>query len=42
MWNIILDITDGLTYAHELGWSHRNLKPTNGMSLVVVANTHFF
>jgi serine/threonine protein kinase len=32
MWNIILDITDGLTYAHSLGWSHRNLKPTNGMS----------
>jgi serine/threonine protein kinase len=32
MWNIILDITDGLTYAHSLGWSHRNLKPTNGTS----------
>jgi serine/threonine protein kinase len=25
-------MVDALTYAHELGWSHRNLKPTNGMS----------
>jgi serine/threonine protein kinase len=28
--SIILEIVDGLTYAHELGWSHRNLKPRNG------------
>jgi len=31
MWNIALNIVDGLTYAHELGWSHRNLKPRNGV-----------
>ena len=31
VWNITLQIVDGLTYAHELGWSHRNLKPTNGI-----------
>jgi serine/threonine protein kinase len=30
VWKITLDIVDALTYAHELGWSHRNLKPTNG------------
>lgn len=31
MWNIALNIVDGLTYAHELGWSHRNIKPRNSM-----------
>jgi serine/threonine protein kinase len=31
VWKITLDIVDALTYAHELGWSHRNLKPTNGI-----------
>jgi serine/threonine protein kinase len=31
LWNITFDIVDALTYAHELGWSHRNLKPKNGM-----------
>lgn len=30
VWKIVLQIVDGLTYAHELGWSHRNLKPRNG------------
>lgn len=35
VWNITLDIVDALTYAHELGWSHRNLKPTNGMSTIL-------
>src|SRR5579859_6547472 len=30
VWEIMLDIVEGLTYAHELGWSHRNLKPRNG------------
>jgi len=29
VWKIVLQIVDGLTYAHELGWSHRNLKPRN-------------
>jgi len=29
VWKIMLQIVDGLTYAHELGWSHRNLKPRN-------------
>lgn len=29
MWSVTLDIVQGLTYAHELGWSHRNLKPRN-------------
>lgn len=29
VWNIMLDIVEGLTYAHELGWSHQNLKPRN-------------
>jgi len=33
VWKIVLQIVDGLTYAHELGWSHRNLKPRNGTSL---------
>ncbi len=32
VWEIVLDIVEGLTYAHELGWSHRNLKPRNGTS----------
>ena len=31
IWGIVLDIVEGLTYAHEMGWSHRNLKPRNGM-----------
>lgn len=34
IWSIMLDIVEALTYAHELGWSHRNLKPRNGMSPV--------
>jgi len=29
IWSIMLDIVEALTYAHELGWSHRNLKPRN-------------
>jgi serine/threonine protein kinase len=29
LWNIIADIVDGLIYAHEMGWSHQNLKPRN-------------
>jgi len=33
---IILEIVDGLTYAHELGWSHRNLKPRNGTSTSLI------
>jgi serine/threonine protein kinase len=32
VWEIMVDIVEGLTYAHELGWSHRNLKPRNGIS----------
>jgi len=33
VWSIVLDIVEGLIYAHELGWSHRNLKPKNGSPL---------
>ena len=35
VWNITVNIVDALTYAHELGWSHRNLKPTNGTLSIV-------
>jgi serine/threonine protein kinase len=34
VWKIVLQIVDGLTYAHELGWSHRNLKPRNSILLL--------
>jgi len=35
VWSITLEIVEGLTYAHELGWSHRNLKPRNGILLLI-------
>ena len=38
VWEIMVDIVEGLTYAHELGWSHRNLKPRNGIFLSKIVN----
>jgi serine/threonine protein kinase len=38
LWNIIIDITRGLSFIHRNGETHKNLKPSNGDPIYGLAN----